>query len=434
MSIVSYNGITLPYPLHSSFEMSTGYDESNTDWVYTNLNISVQCLINKAFFSIISTQLDPALGADIAQGIRYIRSKLLQPRKTLSVKVGGQDLVPSRQNKEAGGRTVDARNGPQPVSCTLTKLNDNTFLMTYTIKASYWENYGNAEDAVGGNNKAGNPVISCRWSETQEIDQKGFSRRIRDGLMVIRSDEVERKSIDNFRADFAVVGIPFGFVRKSAHYTVDKSGLGLQFHLEDEEVYLFPPFPAYTARGQYVETTTRMGANRYGEITVELEGSKTSDKARLLEVAYIIALTKLASIPPGQVQKLGDLELAVIPGQGLGVLVLRRQNAGQEPVPVVYEQGIATTQLYENSVRVTMRIMLGPPLAAGLFEVPDPIPITSPPAGSEPGVGQAPQMTAYGNPDVDFIIKTAAHFDPSLQQKLDQGTGQLNQGEVPGVE
>lgn len=435
MSIVTYNGITLPYPLHSNFSMESGYDESSTDWVYTNIDATVQCLINKAFFQVISTQLDPALGADIGSALRFIRSKLLQPRKALSIKVGGIDLIPPRQDKDAGGgRTVDARNGPQPQSCVLTKLNDNTFLMTYHIKGAYWENYKNAEEAVGGTNRAGNPIISCRWSETQEIDNKGYSRRIRDGLMVLRSDDVEKASIDNFRENFAVVGIPFGFVRKQARYVVDKTGLGLQFHLEDEEVYLFPPFPAYEARGQYVESTTRMGAMRYGEVTVELEGSKTSDKAQLLEVAYVIAISKIASLhvqvqfvaqDPGNLKKAAGF----LGGKVVVIPVVRQKY------PIILEQAIASSSLYENSVKVNMRVMLGPGPSAGRIEIPDPIPIVSAPVGSEPGVGQAPRMASYGNPDVNLFLKTAAHFDPNLRDlKLDQGTGQLTQGQVPGVE
>lgn len=299
MSIVTYNGITLPYPLHSDFRMETIYDDSGTDRVYTKIDATVQCIINQAYFSQISSAIDPAFGANIAQATKWIRYQLLQPRKGFSVKVGGQELLPARQSKNQGDRTVDAKNGPQPQSCVLTKLSDNTFLMTFKIIAHYGEAYANVESAINGTGKDGNPIINCRWSETQEIDQEGYSKRTRDGTMILRSDNAERQTIDIFREQFAVVGIPIGFVRKVASYTVDKSGLGMSFHLEDQEVYLMPPFPAYTARGWYHETTSRMGANRFGECQVELTGSKTSDKALLLEVAYIIVSKKLMGIPTG---------------------------------------------------------------------------------------------------------------------------------------
>lgn len=84
---------------------------------------------------------------------------------------------------------------------------------------------------------------------------------------------------------------------------------------------------------------------------------------------------------------------------------------------------------------VNARFMLGPTLSAGRFEFPaDPIPIVSAPAFSEPGEGQTPQMTTYGNPDVDLVLKAAAYFDLALQQKLNQELGQLLPGSIPGTE
>lgn len=438
MSIVTYHGITLPYPLHSSFEMETVYDESGTDRVYTKIACTVQCIINKAYFSQISSAIDPAFGADIAQAMRWIRYQLLQPRKDFSVKVGNEELLPSKQSKNAGAnRTVDAKNGPLPQSCIINKLSDNTFLMTYSIIAHYGEAYSNVEGAINGTGKDGNPIINCRWSETQEIDQEGYSRRIREGTMVLRSDNVEGQTIDIFRESFAVVGIPFGFVRKSSKYTVDRSGLGLSFYLEDQEVYVMPPFPAYTASGWYTESTTRMNANRFGECQVELRGSKTSDKTLLLYVAFLVVLRKLQGVIEGRVPQIIETT-ATFPTafrRGLNQLT-GKPNIGRitqraVPKPVIMESMTVRSALYENSVSVNARFSLGPGQSVGTIELGDPIPICSVPAGSEADASP-PVMSTYGNPDVDLVLKAAAYFDLALQQKLNQELGQLLPGSIPG--
>ena len=444
MSVVVYNGVTLPYPLHSSFQMETVYDDSGTDWQYLKIDITVQCVIGPDYWSTISPQL---LASDkIADATRWIRNKLLTPKASLSVKVGGKELIPARQDKDAGNanRTVDAKHGPLPLSCTLTAISEETFLLTYRISAHYWENY---EDAIGGEiaatNRAGNPVVSCRWSDSQEIDGRNFSKRIREGLIVIRSDNVEKTSIDNFRENFAVVGIPIGFVRKASSFTVDPNGLKMRFRLEDQEVYLMPPFPAYEASGTYTETLAKMGAKRYGECTVELKGRKSFEigesKSKLIETAITICLKKLIGAK-------GKDETFItvngpkytypgLIGKVIGKRMKTRVDVTVKKAIFILEQAILQTDLYDNTVRVTMRFQLSPGAAInGSFEMFDFETISQWPSGSEPGT-PSPQIGVYGNPDVDSFLKAAAYFDPSLQQKLDNSLGQLTptpQG-VPGT-
>lgn len=462
MSVVTYNGITLPYPLHSSFSMERVYDESGTDPIYLKLDITVQCVIGPDYFTTITNQL---LASDsIVSGMKWIRHQLLIPRKQLSVTVGGNDLVPPRQDKDVGNqqRTVDAKNGPQPQRCDITALTPDTFLMTYHIIAHYWENY---EAVAHGNiaevNKAGNPVVSLRWSESQEVDQRNFTRRIRQGTFIIRSDMVERKQIDNFREDFAVLAIPPGFVRKSASYTVDPTGLKMSFRLEDQEVYLLPPFPAYEASGTYTETLSRQGAKRFCQCTVELKGRKSADatesKTKLIEVAIGIALKKIvgaagptiattthitrsqASAVAGSILR-GYAALITL-GASTAVLgdpVVRRKETTTEThkPAVVMEQMIVSTDLYDNTVRVTAMFWVSSAavqLGGTRYQKVDIMALSEPPLGSEVGVGESPAVSVFGNPDVDSFLKAAAYFDPSLQQKLNNSIGQTFPTDPHGI-
>lgn len=432
--------------------MSSVYDDSGTDWQYTRIAITLQAVLNQDFFQTIdSTLMNGAVAkGDLVQGTRWIRKRLLEPRKRLQVQISGQDLIPARQDKDAGNlnRTVDAKHGPQPRRCVINQLTEKTFLITYEIEAHYWENFSNADDAINSINKAGNAVVSCRWSETQEIDQRNFSKRVREGTIVIRSDNVDRQTIDNYRQDFAVVGIPFGFVRKRASYTVDPSGLKMRFHLEDQEVYLLPPYPAFEASGWYMETLSRMGAKKWAECQVELRGKKPSEakegKSKLVELALAIAMTKMKGargedviriIPGGDHAVLGTVAGFAFPAVGpflggvIGKEIKKQDKRVLEPPNFILENAWVRTDLYDNVVTANLRYMLEPPLsyakANGVEAFNIPV-ISDPPLGSEVGVGDSPAVTSYGNPDVDLILRAAAYFDPSLQQKLDASLGQLN--------
>src|SRR5690606_15107838 len=114
--------------------------------------------------------------------------------------------------------------------------------------------------------------------EIIEIDDRNYSRRTREGKYRIRSDNFQGQIADQFRRDLAVVSIPNGFLRKSAKYTQTPDGLGLEYHIVDEEVYKPPPAPAFKAQGSYTEEVTRGGVNRYCEVNVRLEGDKITDQ------------------------------------------------------------------------------------------------------------------------------------------------------------
>ena len=418
MSIVRYNGISLTYPLHSAFSMETVFDPSGTDLMYTKIDATVQCLINRDFFSTIDSSLLSGVNpkGDLAGSMRWIRFKLMQARKDLTISVGGTNLIPPRQTKDAGGgRTVDARNGPQPQSCVITKMSDNSFLVTYRIIGHYWENFSDADGAIGGLNRDGNIVISCRWSETQEIDQRNFSVRRRDGTFVIRSDNVSKAIADDVRGLFAVVGIAPGFVRKSARYTIQPDGLAMAFSIEDQEVYLMPPFPAFEADGYYSESSTTNGANRQGECYVQLKGTLGANagvdsKDRLLEIALVVMIRKLK-----QVNATG----------GDGQLLSQR----------VLLSSTIRTSLYDNIVECRALIWFGPIGRKKTFgfNAVNLSAVVSPPTGSDPATAKAPAVSDRGA--ADLLIQAAAYFDPSLEnQKLNKDLGQLFPGNQVGTD
>ena len=287
MSALTYNGITLPYVLTEKFSQDATYDDSNTDWYLTTFDITVQCVLNYNMINSVA----PDIAGDTqnpAAIMSVIRSRLLKPQKRLSFKFNGVELIPQSQGGLPG--TVDAKNGPQPRTCILTDLTNNTFLLHYRIEANYWEN--NSLSTNSPNliiNNQGNNVLYNRWSESVEIDGNNYSTRTREGKFIIRSDNYSGFIADQIRSQMAVVSVPNGFLRESAKYTVTPDGLGLQYHIVDKEVFKGPPAGAFKAKGKYTERATNLGATRISIAQLRLEGSKISSQSDMIRNAVFIA-------------------------------------------------------------------------------------------------------------------------------------------------
>lgn len=404
MSVFKYNGVTFPYAFHTDFKQEFLYDESNTDLMYSKFDITVQAILNADYVSIIDSTL--AAGSEPATIMAAIRKKLMRPRKELSIKFNGVELLPPAQsgNRFASGSSgvglIDAKNGPQPQSCVINVLTNTSFLVTYRIIAHYWDDQ-----------TVGNSVISNRWQESVVIDNCNYTTRTRTGKYFIRSDNAKAEVADKFRILMAVTGIPDGFKRESSTYTIAADGLAMSFVVVDKEVYRQPPKPAFVATGNYTESTTILGAMRWGKVEVSLKGSKDSDQAELMETCIAVAASKLR------------MAGAVVDDKGSFLYL---------------EEGAFTVDLYENSVSCTMKCMMNTKVIKGAdgktrFEGVAGIDykaLTDHPFKSGPEAPH-PKHTAYGT--AVYLLKAAAYFDPSIRDvQVDQATAQLTKGKQVG--
>lgn len=300
MSVFTYNGVTLPYPDTTNFKMEAVFDPSGTDRIYTKYDISVQCILNVDYLAAI----DPELAAttleqnrdqlNAASIIAAIRNKLLKPRQQLEFSFNGIPIIPKKQRGNSG--TVDAKNGPVPQNCTVMRLHSNTFVMTYSITAHYWED---PLFDINGNileNSPGGTALTCRWSESVDVDDCLASIRTREGFYIIRSDNTDGVIADEIRDVLIPLAIPSGFLRQSSSYTVDQTGLRINFKVIDREYFRVPPKPAYVAEGKYIETTTHKGALRFGQFNVKLKGTPDANRThptQLLATAMRLVIRKL---------------------------------------------------------------------------------------------------------------------------------------------
>lgn len=424
MPAVSYNGVNFPFVQTTSFSQTALADETGqTDWYLTKFDITIQAYFNADVLPLLFPSL---AGVDTpASGIMSaIRTRLLQPRQAFSVTCDGFELIPSRQQGNAG--RVDARNGPVPQSCDIISLNDVAFIVTWHVVAHYWENNQvNIADNGGLDpiiNQVGNPVLYNRWSETQEIDECLYTRKTREGKYVIRSDNSVGQIVDTFRGQMAVLGLEKGFVRESASYTVDPSGLGLSYRFVDREVFKMPPTPAWKASGTYTESTTKLGCMRHGELYLKLEGAQATDQGKLISAILAIASTKL------QIN-------GVLTGAGAGAA-----GAGaalSDPIRsfAIVEHCHLTVGMWENWVELRIRAMMLPATSnegkaktqPGKFWGINLGAMTYTPITDKEERDMGNEWLIRGTSGL--LLQAAAYFNPDLRNvKIDKKTGQLDAG------
>src|SRR6185312_14656936 len=107
MSLFTYNSVSMPLPYVTQYEQKTLYDpESQTDLFITQFTIKFQCVLNVAYLSVKVN--DDAPLTNPAAIMNSVRTLLLRPRRSLSYKVNGQELIPQHSLETPG--TVDSSN------------------------------------------------------------------------------------------------------------------------------------------------------------------------------------------------------------------------------------------------------------------------------------------------------------------------------------
>lgn len=411
MSRLRYNGVSIPYCFTSNFRQEALYDDlGGTDYYVTKFSIEVQGVLNSAYIAEIVPDIVATAGMNFTDNaadlMNMVRKRLLKPRQNLSFSFNGVELIPAVTGLPG---TVDAQNGPKPKHCTITQLTTTTFLISYAIEAEYWECPTINPDSkpIVNQGPGGSPVLFNRWTERVTINDRNFTTRIREGKFVLRSDNQTGQIADQLRSQFAVVGVPNNFLRSSSEYTVSADGLSIQYRITDSEVYLLPPNPAYTAEGEYIETSSRMGntPSRIGEVRVRLKADRITDRAKLLETAIQVAGSKLVNREFANGMFLGTLQQATI-----------------------------KVELYDNDCEVRMRCLLNPqsdPSGKGRKEQTwgfrlDKIVDTPYPNGVN-------QPLYFPRGEISILLQAASYYDPCLNNQLNAQTGQMNNGLAPGT-
>lgn len=435
MSLVTYNGVVLPYPMHSQFSQEAIKDESGTDWMYLKFDIAVQCVISVDYMRLLLPDLEGVNNPDSPAAVMSIvRTRLLMQRKKLSVVVNGEELIPRSPNGVNIG--IDAKNGPQPKTVDITALNAESFIVTFRVVAHYWVDSRQEyiDDTLTPPAVMGSPVLNNRWTETVQIGKYLESTRTRSGTFIIRSDNDDNIVADQIRSQMAVLGLPDGFMRESATYTQSADGLSIKYDIVDKEYFKPPPKGAYEATGQLVINTGRLGAITTGEVRLTLRG--TSSDFFTPQSKLVLAAVSIAS------QK-----LYVTGAQTLGEAGLKGRGFAQ------LERASIIIDMYQNMVTVVIaaRLQKGKKRTAGVVDLGSAAFmqqafLTKTP-GSEGAIRPRPVYLDRGTAGI--LLQAAAYYDPSLRnQVLTAGKAfidnpfiyqtsrentRMNAGKVPGT-
>lgn len=431
MSVLIYNGVTLPLAFCTRFEQTALGDEmSDTDWYMNQYDIQVQSIINVDYLSVMLPAATLA-SVNLAGGVtnaadltRVVYPLLMARRKSLQYLFNGINLIPV-VDQNAG--TADSQNGPVPKRCSIQELTNSQFLLTYHITANYWVNSVINGLGVAGQhvseNVPSNAVLYNRWSEDITLDECQYSTRTRSGKFAIRSDNAEGFIADELRTQMAVVGIPTGFLRRNANFAIHPDGLSVSYRITDEQVHKTPPSPAFAASGSYTEEGTRGGGRRFGNVNIRLRAPANVSQATLVETAVTVCAQKL----------------------NMNGALLQNNNKGF----ALLESVSVSTDMYDNSVSVSMRAMMQTGKArlrgiagiAGQKGFTGNITVTP----FSPVNGDPPAYTVRG--PAGLILQAAAYYDSSIGGTLtDPGVGpdavetdvavdnnvQMNQGLLPG--
>lgn len=398
MSILTYNGVCLPYPMTTRFNQQVVYDDSHTDWMCTKFDIQVQAMLNVNYMSTIYPDYRSSENPDNAGAImNAIRVLLLRPRRPLSFKVNDVEMIPGKAGVSGD---VDVRNGPQPIDCQIKQLTDVTFMISYHIQAHYWENTTISLPDLTRTNRAGSPVLSNRWSEMVEYDNRMVATKTREGKYVIRSDNDKGKIADALRTTMAVVGLAPGFIRQSSRYRVDPSGLAIEYSVTDKQVFKYPPEGVYEATGSYTESTLRQGgAYRIGRVELKLKGGFQTSQDALLQKAYSMALKKLTirEAPGSAIQSIASIWKSIM------FMVVR-------------------IDMFDNVVEVAAQARFtntGNERADGVHAFAGDGSMTFTPDSDNSGA-KAPDYSGRGSSNI--LLQAARYYDPSLaDNKLAEG-------------
>ena len=210
---------------------------------------------------------------------------------------------------------------------------------------------------------------------------------------MIRSDNDAGRLADELRSQMAVVSTLPGFVRERSEYTITPDGLGLSYTVVDKEVFNMPPQGAYEADGDFEQSSTRGGGQRYASCRCRLKGAKFIAQSRLAQLAAGVVFSTLYA------KGFGQINLKTFAATG-----------------VKLESATFKLWLYDNMVEVSARVMkpapaqrIGPTGLDLVADVGD-----KPPKGSDDDrLGPMPQYFDRGSSDV--LLRAAAYWDNTIK-------------------
>jgi hypothetical protein len=302
-----YNGIALEFVRTRDYTRTPVWDESGTDLLWVTHRLTVDCLFNAAATAYEGSPPEAAPGTLPAVTDEAIRQALMEPRQLLILQVGDDLFLHS----PPVGSSVDANNGPRPLSCSISRIDGHqTMHVSFSIETDLQE----CPESSG----LKYPFVSSRWTQSHSVSDDLFTTITTSGVAVFRSDLLEASAVSHYADAFrdrVIPGIPKGFQRKSIQVSLNPSGTRLIFSVVDQEMpYSLGGSDSIAGRLGVHHFTARQTATTVhqgplglatGQVVVGLEvqvfGTPESLRGNLLKFAYRLVSERLR-LPAGPIR------------------------------------------------------------------------------------------------------------------------------------
>jgi len=292
---VEYNGVTMTGVTTRRWQQDAVYDGSGTDLVRHKFSLSFEGLCHAQAGGPITAATAPT--ADDAPATeKTIRARLLMPRGPLKVRMGVTEgnnksgttllaVAPSPGTSSQSGYE-DVDNGPKPQSVNITRVvGDELLRIVFDIECSVVECVQQVTGNIG-------PVLSNRWSLSEEMDENFYTVRSIRGTLRIANSQI---GIQDYRM-VVVPGLEDGFRRERLTFAAKADGLEADYEIVDRQVHNAAPWPATSISGRHTESTSD-GVLMFTEVSVQVEGPPhvPGTELRRIAIGIIEARTKYLS-------------------------------------------------------------------------------------------------------------------------------------------
>ena len=270
---VWYNGVNLQLERTSDVSITPVYDASGMDLLYRKITVTMICVWNplatcsnaggfvppgarvvnnlptKPNINPIPNTAIP--GDRLGLSLANLQEVLMTPQRPLRIWIaqdrvwdvpitflddGAADgLGPNPRQGQPNAvfgdgnfiqAACDPGGGPFPEDCKILQvIGDKSAIILYriTFHDSDCDTY----------------VLSNRWRTTSEVNPDWTTTRVTEGRAVLRTDKLLFDGLvpDQFREEL-VIGVPNGFIRKSAHVTSTEDGREIYYRVVDRELNL----------------------------------------------------------------------------------------------------------------------------------------------------------------------------------------------------
>lgn len=294
---LTYNGVILRDCETVAFDQELQYDQSGTDAQYSRITIHVRGNVHRDLIATCRTDIVEAAPGRAAYPmfLALVRQQLMQPRKTLSF-ITDQDTllyVEAPSPFQSSQPYTDVDNGPKPVSVNVTEVVGGSFYrVEFVVRVALI--YCSATENTAGTLISG-PVVSNRWSVSEERDANFFVTRTVEGILRVMRVE----HWPHWFRNMVVPRLPLGFRRVSMWFGDTPDGLTLRYRIVDKQEHAAPPAPAVNWTAVYTEIFATMGEEQHGSMHVALDGDPDCNKQDLYLAAMAVVLERLRGIHDG---------------------------------------------------------------------------------------------------------------------------------------